>query len=117
MNVVFEDMPIGSYDIAAIQDLYNALYDKGITSQQAALEVGCMVEVTDIDDLDKYIAQAEASNANDVVEAFNILRDGSYNHYWAFDKGLKNMGVSEGCAAAGAEYAKTADEYPTNNNH
>jgi hypothetical protein len=73
-----------------------------------------MVEVTDIDDLDKYIEQAKEINATDVVEAFNVLRDGSYNHYWAFDRGLKNIGVSEGCAAAGEEYAKTADEYPQN---
>jgi hypothetical protein len=113
-DVAFEDMPTGQYDIEAIQNLYNALIAKGKESQQAALEVGCMVEVTDIDDLDKYIVQAKEINATDVVEAFNVLRDGSYNHYWAFDKGLKNIGVSEGCAAAGEEYAKTADEYPQN---
>ncbi len=88
-DVEFEDMPMGQYDIPAIQDLYNTLYDKGIASKQAALEVGCMVEVVDIDDLDEFIHQAEASNATDVVAAFNVLRDGSYSHYWAFDKGLK----------------------------
>ncbi len=112
-DVAFEDMPRGSYDIQVIQNLYDALYDKGIASKQAALEVGCMVEVVDVDDLDKYIAQAEASNATDIVEGFNILRQGSYNHYWAFDKGLKNMGVTAGCGVLGAEYTKTADEYPS----
>jgi len=111
-NVAFENMPTGQYDIQAIQDLYDALIAKGKESKQAALEVGCMVEVTDIDDLDVRIAQAEASNADDVVEGFNVLRDGSYNHYWAFDKGLKNMGVSEGCASAGEEYGNK--DYPQN---
>ncbi len=115
-NVAFEDMPTGKYDVTHVQELYDMLYDKGIASSRAALEVGCMVEVTDVDDLDKYIEQAEASNATDIVDGFNILRDGSYNHYWAFDKALKNMGVAEGCGAAGAEYAKTTDDYP-NNNH
>ncbi len=113
-DVEFEDMPMGQYDIPAIQDLYNTLYDKGIASKQAALEVGCMVEVVDIDDLDEFIHQAEASNATDVVAAFNVLRDGSYSHYWAFDKGLKNMGITEGCGIVGAEWAKTPEEYPQN---
>ncbi len=112
-NVAFEDMPVGVYDIAHIQELYDMLYDKGIASQRAALEVGCMVEVIDIDDLDKFITQAQASNATDIVDAFNILRNGSYNHYWAFDKGLKNMGIAEGCGAAGVEYAKTTNDYPS----
>ncbi len=98
-NVSFEDMPTGVYDIVAIQELYDMLYDKGIASQQDALEVGCMVEVVDIDDLDEFILQAEASNATDIVAAFNILRDGSYRHYWAFDKGLKNIGISDGCCS------------------
>ncbi len=26
------------------------------------------------------------SNATDIEAAFNTLRDGSHNHYWAFDK-------------------------------
>jgi len=115
-NVLFGDMPVGVYDIPAIQELYDSLYDKGIASKQAALEVGCMVEVLDVNDLDQAISQAEESNADDVVAAFNILRDGSYNHYWAFDKGLKNMGITEGCGVLGEEHAKTTEEYPQNSN-
>jgi hypothetical protein len=63
--------------------------------------VGCMVEVTDINDLDEYITLAEESNATDVKEAFEVLKDGSYNHYWAFDKGLKNIGITNGCYVEG----------------
>lgn len=109
----FEALPSGQYDVAAVQELYDTLYAKGIASPQAALEVGCMVEVVDVDDLDKYIQQATLAQADDVVAAFKVLRDGSYNHYWAFDKGLKNMGVLKGCAVLGEDYAKTAAEYPT----
>ncbi len=103
----------GQYGIDTIQNLYNILYEKGIQSQTDALQVGCMVEVTDINDLNEYIQTAQEANATDLVVVFENLRAGSYNHYWAFDNALKAVGVSEGCASAGAEYAKTPEEYPT----
>jgi len=107
-------LPAGKYDIASIQNLYNALIDKGKRSTQDALEVGCMVEVTDINDLNEKIAHAQESGAQDLIDAFNILRDGSYNHYWAFDRGLKNMGVEAGCCTLGDAYCH--EEYPDNEN-
>jgi len=96
-NMSETNMPRGIYDIQAIQELYDALYALGQNSQEDALKVGCMVEVTDINDLDKYIIQAQESNATDVEAAFDVLRDGSYKHYWAFDRALKNIGVTNGC--------------------
>ncbi|MEA3418851.1 MAG: DUF2202 domain-containing protein [Campylobacterota bacterium] len=104
----------GEFGIQEIKDLYDALYTKGSQSQEAALKVGCMVEVTDVNDLDEDIAIAQG--AADLVAVFENLRAGSYNHYWAFDKALKNMGVAEGCASLGEEYAKTPEEYPASNN-
>ena len=116
-NVTFENMPSGEYDIEAIQTLYNTLYDLGIQSQENALKVGCMVEVTDIEDLDKYIELAEESNATDVLEAFDVLRDGSYSHYWSFDKGLKNIGITNGCYFEGDLLLTNKDGiYPQNEN-
>ncbi len=103
----------GEYTIPAIKSLYDTLYAKGSQSAQDALEVGCMVEVTDINDLNERIA--EASDVPDLVQAFEFLRNGSYNHYWAFDSALKGMGVSEGCCVLGSEYCKTPEEYPANN--
>jgi len=50
---------------------------------------------------------------NDVVNAFEFLRYGSYSHYWAFDSGLKNMGVTDGCCILGDEYCHP--EYSDNN--
>ncbi len=113
-DTAIENMQAGVYDIQAIQDLYDALILIGQESDQKALEVGCMVEVTDINDLDADILLAQASNAVDVTEVFNFLRDGSYAHYWAFDKGLKNIGVTEGCCVLGALYCHP--EYPQNAN-
>ncbi len=111
-NMSSENMPSGVYDIQKIQELYDTLYAKGTVSQQDALEVGCMVEVTDVDDLDKYITKADNANAIDIVAAFKVLRSGSYNHYWAFDKGLKNIGVANGCCSLGDTYCHS--EYPQN---
>jgi len=104
------EMPAGTFAIAPIQELYDTLYAEGNSSLQAALEVGCKVEVTDVNDLDEDIALAESNAA--LVDTFNILRSGSYNHYWAFDKGLKSLGVTEGCCALGADYCHP--EYPQN---
>ena len=100
----------GQFAVVDIQELYDVLYDKGIQSQKDAFEVGCMVEVTDIDDLNLYMQQASDANAEDVLSIFNYLREGSYNHYWAFDKGLKDSGISDGCCSLGTEYCHP--EYP-----
>ncbi len=109
-NMSAENMPSGVYDIPKIQELYDTLYAMGKESQEDALKVGCMVEVTDINDLNEYINKAEESNAQDVKAAFEFLRRGSYNHYWAFDRGLKSRGISDGCCSLGDEYCHP--EYP-----
>ncbi len=114
-NISSTNMLRGVYDIEAIQNLYNTLYDLGKTDRESALKVGCMVEVTDINDLDKYIAQATEANATDIKATFEVLRDGSYNHYWAFDKGLKNIGVENGCYDKENELLTDKSEiYPKN---
>jgi hypothetical protein len=100
-TITFEAMPSGRYDIPKIQSLYDALYALGVDSQVDALMVGCMVEVTDINDLNEYIVLAENSNATDVLGTFDTLREGSYNHYWSFDSALKTLGVTQGCYVEG----------------
>ena len=105
---------VGEFSLDEIQNLYNTLYEKGSKSIQDALEVGCVVEVTDVNDLNERIAEANASGALDLVTVFEKLRRVSYNHYWAFDKTLKNMGISKGCCVLGDDYCKTPEEYPTN---
>lgn len=111
-------LPAGQYNVDAIQTLYNILTNKGLVSQRDALEVGCMVEVTDINDLVIDLALANKENASDIVTSFEFLRDGSYSHYWAFDKALQNTGVTDGCCSLGTidgvNYCHP--EYPQNNN-
>jgi len=106
----------GVFAVDEIQDLYNTLYTIGDDSLVDALKVGCMVEVTDVDDLDKYIINA--AEAKDLVDTFKILRLGSYNHYWAFDNALKKQGISQGCCSIGVieqtNYCKTSADYPVN---
>ncbi len=101
MTTAVEDMNAGTYDISEIQKLYDDLVAQGSTSEIEALKVGCIIEVVDVNDLDRDIELAEKEKATDVVTVFNFLRDGSYNHYWAFDKGLKKKGVSDGCCSLG----------------
>ncbi len=102
----------GKYNIDSIQALYDNLITEGNNSKVDALKVGCKVEVVDVNDLNNYINLAKESNATDIQKAFEFLRDGSYKHYWAFDKQLKNEGVSDGCCSLGDEYCKTKAEYP-----
>ena len=92
-------MSTGKFAIDKIQKLYDALYAKGIKSPRDAMEVGCMIEVTDIIDLDEFLK--EVTDKQDLVDTFDFLIRGSYNHYWAFDDGMKNIGVSEGCCSLG----------------
>ncbi len=101
-------MPVGKFEVPEIQDLYNMLFDLGRESTRSSLEVGCMVEVVDINDLDHFLSTSTGNQA--LIDTFNILRDGSFNHYWAFDEGLKNMGIPEGCCSLGSDYCHP--EYP-----
>ncbi len=95
------DLEIGVFGLHEIQELYEELYANGVGSPIDAYKTGCMVEVTDVYDLNADIVVAEDSNAEDIVIAYSSLRDGSYNHYWAFDTGLKSMGIVDGCCSLG----------------
>jgi hypothetical protein len=104
-------LPRGVFTIAEIQTIYDALFERGKVSKEASLEVGCMVEVVDVDDLNHYIEEAEGNTA--LVDTFTKLREGSYNHYWTFDNGLKELGISTGCCAFDDQkYCKTTAEFP-----
>jgi len=113
-----EGISSGTYTVPHIQELYDLLYAKGIKSKQDALEVGCMVEVVDVEDLENYIALATESNATDVLDVFDFLITGSYKHYWTFDAGLKKMGIIGGCCSVEDEFGLGHNfcqpDYPNN---
>jgi hypothetical protein len=95
-----------------ITNLYNTLFTYGQNDAISALEVGCMIEVQDVADLNKDIAKAESLGADDLLDIYTRLRQGSYNHYWGFDNALINQGVIEGCGSLGEAYDKTSEEFP-----
>jgi len=80
---------IGSFKNLKLQKLYNQLISKGKKSLKDALEVGIMVEVTDIEDLDKFL---QKTTSLDIKALFEFLRDGSYNHYFRFKQTLNSFG-------------------------
>ena len=114
MKTPIEDMEAGTYDVPEIKALYDELIAEGDVNEIEALKVGCKIEVIDVDDLDTYIQLANSQDAPDIVTIFKFLRKGSYNHYWAFDEGLKKKGVQGGCCFedGGVDYCKTIEEYP-----
>jgi hypothetical protein len=103
------NLPIGTFALQEIESLYTTLLEEGTPSPIKALQVGCKVEVLDITDLKSHMQHAP----EDFTAVYSNLLDGSYNHYFAFDNALKNVGVSTGCCSLGEKFCKT-DEYPKN---
>jgi hypothetical protein len=73
-----------------LQDLYNALIEDGSVSLVEALEVGVVIEETDIDDLNAGIA---STKRKDIRTVYNNLLQGSLNHLKAFVSNLAMQGV------------------------
>jgi hypothetical protein len=73
-----------------LQDLYNTLIEYGSVSLVEALNVGVVIEETDIDDLNAGIASTKRKDIKTVYS--NLLR-GSLNHLKAFVSNLAIQGV------------------------
>lgn len=71
-----------------LQNLYNSLVEKGTKSKYDALEVGKLIEVTDIADLETAIQQATESEIKDV---YSKLIFASNNHLKAFNRNLSRF--------------------------
>ena len=85
--------PAGKFVNPALQKLYDDLVARGSKSLTDALEVGKLIEQTDIADLDTRIARAGQS---DVVVVYNNLRAGSEHHLSAFTRRLDGSGTGVG---------------------
>ncbi len=75
---------VGEFDLEELQSLYETLMQKGTLSLTDAIEVGVLVEETDIADLQKRIVDAP----EDIKTVYNSLLEGSYNHLAAFNSQL-----------------------------
>ena len=71
-----------------LQTIYNNLIEKGKKSKQDALEVGKMIEVIDIEDLEKAIKNKSKTDISDV---YSQLIFASNNHLRAFNRNLSRL--------------------------
>ncbi len=76
----------GEFDNPELQELYDVLIEKGETSRQDAMNVGILIEETDIADLEKRMVDAP----DDVVDVFSKLLKASESHFRAFSRQLDN---------------------------
>ncbi len=81
----------GQFADPHLQELYDQLTTMGSKSLADALKVGCIIEETDIEDLEKYIANTDN---DDVKLVYANLLKGSENHLRAFVRVLENMGIT-----------------------
>ena len=86
------DTPPGVFVDADLQVLYNTLVQQGQAGLIAALEVGCLIEEMDIQDLaDK---RSQVVGEPDIVAVYDSLLCGSRNHLRAFNRQLVAQGGS-----------------------
>ena len=76
---------VGVFTDSGLQDLYDNLIAQGSVSLHEALEVGVLIEVLDIDDIDGMLP---AFTQQDVVNVLTNLRAGSEHHLAAFSNAL-----------------------------
>ena len=85
----------GVFDNSVLQELYDKLIEKGGLSLIDALEVGVIIELTDIRDLEDYLGLLpeqpdKLTDKKDINQVFTNLLNGSYNHLDAFESHLSN---------------------------
>lgn len=76
----------GVFQNPELQALYDELMEKGEASIVDAVEVGVIIEKTDIEDLTLLL---DGTDKNDIVTVYTNLREGSYNHLEAFEGHLQ----------------------------
>jgi len=75
---------VGEFVLPELQQMYDGLIIAGQVSLLAALEVGELIEVTDIEDLEN----GAIGMPEDIVKVFNNLKNGSINHLAAFQRAI-----------------------------
>ena len=80
---------VGNFKLPVLQDLYDNLVIQGSETLYDALQVGVDIEVLDIGDLTEAIENMDMPR--DVVNVYENLREGSYNHLEAFEGALSRV--------------------------
>lgn len=81
-----QDNPAGVYSDASLNALYSELIAKGSVSIKDALEVGVLIEKTDIADLESAIKE---TSKLDIKRVYTNLLNGSFNHLEAFETSVE----------------------------
>lgn len=74
---------IGAFTNPDLQQLYDELITQGSASATEAIQVGILIEKTDITDIDEMLA---ADLPDDIVSVLENLKAGSLNHLEAFER-------------------------------
>ena len=80
---------VGNFKLPVLQDLYDNLVIQGRETLYDALGVGVFIEELDINDLTEAIENMDMPG--DVVNVYENLREGSYNHLEAFEGALSRV--------------------------
>jgi len=78
---------VGNFVLPVLQGYYDNLVEQGMKSLLDALEVGVFIEELDIGDLTHAIE--DLGMPADVINVYENLREGSYNHLESFQGAIK----------------------------
>ncbi len=84
-----KDDTVGVFTDSHLQDLYNDLTKRGLTSRAEAFQVGATIEDLDIYDLEELLAKTDKV---DIIQAYQNLQKGSRNHLRAFTRQIERSG-------------------------
>lgn len=84
-----QDLP-GVFQNPELQALYDQLIAQGSGTELAALQVGALIEETDMVDIVEAIAETDEA---DIIEVYENLLRGSRNHLRAFVDAIEAQGV------------------------
>ncbi|MCM5570119.1 DUF2202 domain-containing protein [Burkholderiaceae bacterium FT117] len=86
-----EGNPVGVFEDPYLQALYDKLIAMGSVSLIEGLKVGALIEETDIVDIREKMEDTDEAS---ILQVYQNLLCGSYEHLQAFDKALRANGVS-----------------------
>jgi hypothetical protein len=90
VKVTSEKLGPGKFENTDLQKLFDQLVERGQKSRKDALEVGALVEETDIADL---LKRRNGTEKADILATYNQLLFASGNHIRAFSRNLKGAGA------------------------
>jgi len=81
----------GHFEVTYLQNLYDKCIELSGETLEEALAVGVLVEETDIGTLSDTINGEVGDMPTDVINAYETLREGSYNHLESFEARLERV--------------------------